>query len=366
MPPVSIIIATYNRAHELEITLRGLEKLEHAPGDDFEIMVIDNKSTDTTRSVAERFAGRFGRGFRYIREERQGLSYARNRAVKEARYGVVAFLDDDVDVDPGWLRNLAAAYEQGDYAVVGGKAYLIFPRPRPRWLGERDEGYLTKVDLGPDRRPAGPDELFGVNLSFKKEWIERVGGFRVDLGRMGTCLLSSEEGELLERLVSAGGKLLYEPGAVVGHRVPTVRLLRRWFWMRAYWGGLGAVRAAPGRKISLYGFVRVTWHVALACRGLARASVFHDPRGEEFFHRCLILAARLGSWVGFAGRLITQRDLGERSSPVGGHTGPLPPQSLSPLSPVISESSGACGHEAGRQPTTRRDRTPENARGVPA
>ena len=89
----------------------------------------------------------------------------------QARFEVVAYLDDDVDVDPGWLKNLCAAYADGEVAGVGGRAYLVYPGRRPRWLGESIEGLLTKVELGPRRRPAGVDELYGVNLSFRKDWL---------------------------------------------------------------------------------------------------------------------------------------------------------------------------------------------------
>src|SRR5205823_7376230 len=67
-------------------------------------------------------------------------------------------------------------------------AYLVYPGPRPRWLGESTEELLTKVELGPRRRPAGVGELYGVNLSFRKDWLLRAGGFRTDIGRIGTTL----------------------------------------------------------------------------------------------------------------------------------------------------------------------------------
>ncbi|WP_422925469.1 glycosyltransferase family 2 protein [Singulisphaera sp. PoT] len=308
MTPISIAIATYNRADDLARTLGGIEALEFDDLDDVEILVIDNNSSDATRDVSELFERRFQGHFRYVLESRQGLSQARNRAVAEARFGVIAFLDDDVDLDPGWLRNLASAYESGDYAAVGGRAYLSYPRSRPHWLGERDEGYLTKIELGPDRLHANPDELFGVNLSLRKEWIERVGGFRVDLGRIGSCLIGSEETDLLERIARAGGDLLYEPSAVVAHRVPQNRLRRRWFWSRSYWGHRGEARRSPSREVSLYEMARKSWHVTLAAWGLTRTLVRRSPWGEEVFHEIVVLSARIGTWVGLVMRLMSRRD----------------------------------------------------------
>jgi glycosyltransferase involved in cell wall biosynthesis len=313
MIPISIAIATYNRAEDLRLTLRSIVGLESFG--DSELLVVDNNSSDHTRAVTEQFMASFPGRVVYVLEERQGLSFARNRAVAEARHDVVAFLDDDVDVDPAWLPGRASAFASGDYAAVGGRAPLVYPGARPSWLGDRDEGYLTKVELGPERRPAGPDELYGVNLAIRKAWIERVGGFRTDLGRVGTCLIGSEETELLVRIADAGGALLYEPSAVVGHRVAAGRLRRRWFLARSYWGHRGEMRAIPEDQASFHSLARITWHIALAWRDLAWAAIAHAPSGEEVFHRTRVLVARAGAWSGLAARLTVRHRPSPRSWP---------------------------------------------------
>src|SRR5262249_52702573 len=145
---VTIAIATYNRAGEVEKTLSGLAEMDTAECPDHEILVVDNNSTDGTADVVARMGPRFGGRLRYVRELNQGLSHARNRAIDEAQYEIIAYLDDDVDVDPKWLRNLSAAFAATEAAVVGGRAFLVYPGPRPRWLGDTIEGLLTKVELG--------------------------------------------------------------------------------------------------------------------------------------------------------------------------------------------------------------------------
>jgi glycosyltransferase involved in cell wall biosynthesis len=306
---ISVTIQTHNRSLLLGQTLASLGGAE-AAGEEFEVLVIDNGSTDATARVVEHYQSRFGGRLRYIYESRLGLSHARNRAVAEARHEIVAFLDDDVEVDPDWLRSLANAYRSGDFAAVGGKAYLIYPKSRPRWLGEKNEGLLTKVDLGPVRRLARTDELYGVNLSFKKEWFSRVGLFRSDLGRVGKCLLSSEEEDLLARIAQAGGRLLYEPAAIVGHRVAPERLRRRWFLSRIYWGKRGDARMVPESQISGYECLRSTWHVGLASWGLTRATLRHGPASQAAFQQSALLAGRVGFWVGLTGRLWSRFRLG--------------------------------------------------------
>lgn len=300
---ISIAIPTYNRSAEVEKTLRGLARVEADGTPDYEVLVIDNNSTDSTPRVVQELAPLFGGRLRYVREERQGLNYARNRAIDEARYDVVAYLDDDVDVGPGWLRHLAAAYASGDIAGVGGRAYLVFPGPRPGWLGPAIEGLLTKVELGPDRRPAGVGELFGVNLSFRKDWLRRAGGFRLDLDRVGTCLLGGGDDDMVQRVVDLGGLLLYEPGAVVGHRVPPGRVTRKWFWNRCYWGHVGAPRVWPAEQLTAYQLLRATWHIGLMAGRAAAAGVRHGPRSAECFQQVLNVASRAGLWVGLAGEL---------------------------------------------------------------
>jgi len=162
---------------------------------------------------------------------------------------------------------------------------------------------LTRVELGPDRKPAASTQLYGLNLSIRRDWIERVGGFRADLGRIGQCLLSSEETDLLARIEVGGGKLLYEPGAVVGHRVPPERLRRRWFWSRGYWGGLGQARCLSEGEVTLYNLARTTWWLMLATGAAAKALLLRGPRSEELFFVSRRVAYRLGDWAGLARRL---------------------------------------------------------------
>jgi glycosyltransferase involved in cell wall biosynthesis len=300
---VSIAIPTYNRAGELEKTLAGLTRLDTAGCPDHEVLVVDNNSTDATREVVRGFASLFGGRLRYAREERQGLNHARNRAIAEAANEIVAYLDDDVDVDARWLRHLSDAYAGGDVAGVGGRAYLVYPGPKPHWLGESLEGYLTKVELGPYRRPVGVQELYGVNLSFRKDWLHRAGGFRPDLDRVGTLLISGGDDEMVARVLALGGRMLYEPGAIVGHRVSPSRLTRKWFWNRCFWGHVGLPRTWPDRQVSGYELVRTTWHIGRSAWRTAWAGLRHGPGSAECFEQLLNTTALSGAWFGLIGEL---------------------------------------------------------------
>jgi glycosyltransferase involved in cell wall biosynthesis len=301
---ISIAIPTHNRAGELEQTLRTLSEIDTRSVEDYEVLVVGNGCTDDTEHVARHFAPAFGGRLRYVNEDNLGLNHARNRAVAESRFEVLALLDDDVQVDSGWLSAVVMAFQSEDCAAVGGKAYLIYPQEKPRWLGEKVEGHLSKVDQGPHRRLAAADELYGLNLSIQKQWIGRVGPFRPDLDRIGSCLISGGEIELLERIASIGGKLIYEPAAVVGHRVPAARLRRKWFWSRCYWTSWGFARTEANQTSPLRLLRRSTWLLMRTTLLIFSESLSQGNRSPEVFYLSTRWVGQMGTWVGSVLRLL--------------------------------------------------------------
>jgi glycosyltransferase involved in cell wall biosynthesis len=291
---VTIAIPTHNRAAELVCTLGTLARLQIPDDVSFEVLVVDNASQDGTEKAVQLLTPQFSGRLRYAREPRLGISHARNRAAALARYEIIAFLDDDVDVDPGWLSRLIGTYRETESAAVGGKADLIYPRPPPEWLDPRLEGFLSKVDQGPVRRPALPQELFGLNLSIRRDWLLRIGGFRNDLGRRGQGLESYEETEMLERLAAAGGLLTYEPCAVVGHRVPVSRLRRRYLWSRCYWEGVSGFRASSVGPPAFRRLVRTSLRLIGRVAGTVYAALVSGPGSQECFYRVTRVALALG------------------------------------------------------------------------
>ena len=300
---VTIAIATYNRAEELRSTLDGLVGLAESPGDSFDILVVDNRSTDETPRVVAESLERFSGRLRSVREEKLGLSNARNRAIAESQGDVVAFLDDDVDVDPWWHAALCDSFRAHDAAAVGGRTRLVYPVERPRWIGPRQEGLLSKVEHGDDPKRVGPGELFGVNLSIKREWLDRVGGFRTDLGRLGTRLFGGEEADILERIESAGGTLWYEPKATVGHRVALERVTRKWFLRRAFWGAYAESAAAAPELSTPIWFARYAYYAVKHCGRFVLKSLRHGPGSAESFDPARAVATNLGRCRGILARL---------------------------------------------------------------
>src|SRR5688500_7107600 len=172
---ITIAIPTYNRADLLQQTLRGISR-QQFPRDCFEVLVIDNNSTDQTRTVVGSFAG-VRPAPRYILEPRQGLDYARNRAIEEARGDILVFGDDDILVEPDWLAQLSApllADSERRIGAVGGEVIPVFPDGLPDWVREWHAPLAFRADTGPLAPRHSP---MGANLAFPKWVFDRLGSF---------------------------------------------------------------------------------------------------------------------------------------------------------------------------------------------
>jgi glycosyltransferase involved in cell wall biosynthesis len=248
---IDVAIPTFNRAAELARTLTGLSKLDTPPGVDWGVIVVDNNSSDGTQAAIDLLAPQFGGRLKGVVEHAPGLCHARNAAVRASRADIIAFLDDDVDVEPAWLAAHCRAFAEENCAVVGGRAELLYPCNKPTWIRQEEEAFLSRVNLGAVRRKCSHHQLGGLNLAVRREWFAKVGLFRSDLDRVGLCLLSCGETELLERIARAGGTLIYEPDAIVWHRVPNERLQKEWFLNRSYWQVRSELRMSSVSKDTL-------------------------------------------------------------------------------------------------------------------
>jgi glycosyltransferase involved in cell wall biosynthesis len=249
----TILIATYNRAAMLHETLLSLTRLQVRAGRTWEVIVIDNNSSDDTRAVVERVAPEFPVELRYVFEGRQGRSSALNTGITLARGKVLAFTDDDVQVAPVWLDAACDALNGDDprLAYAGGPVRPIWETPPPAWL-DRTRGDLWGTiaiqDHGPEsfvyeERHRVP---LGANMATRREFFDTVGTFRADLGRSsGTLVLGQEVPEILLRARQAGLRGVYVPAMEVHHHVPARRLTPAYF--RKWWFGKGVSRAALER-----------------------------------------------------------------------------------------------------------------------
>jgi len=238
---VSVLVCTRNRSTSLRTMLDSLlDSIEASPPDfPYEILVVDNASADDTREVAVRFRDRREVPLNYVLEPTPGLCLARNRGVHAARYDVVAIVDDDLYFEPGWLTRIAQPFRESvDVACVAGRILPLFEGGRPAWATD-DLVAVWATRLGEVRRTLQyPEHPYGANMAVRKSVYETLGGFDLRLGRKPGGLRSNEEPEFSLRVNRAGLTIVYEPAAVVHHRVSATMTRPEWICSRFYWQGV--------------------------------------------------------------------------------------------------------------------------------
>jgi len=235
---ITVILCTYNRCESLAKALNSAAAQTLPESVDWEVLVVDNNSSDRTREVAEAFSSRHPGRFRYLFEPRPGKSHALNSGIKEARGDILAFLDDDVTAEATWLQNLTAALHNGEWSGAGGRIVPGWSRPVPHWLPDASyaRGPLVQFDMG--NVACGLSEApFGTNMAFRREMFEKYGDFLVELGPRPGSEIRNEDSEFCDRLLAAGERLRYEPSAIVYHPVQENRIKRTYFL--AWWFNKG-------------------------------------------------------------------------------------------------------------------------------
>jgi glucosyl-dolichyl phosphate glucuronosyltransferase len=223
---ITIAICTYNRADYLRDTLGGLSR-QLADPSRFELLVVDNNCSDHTESVCKEFADQHPElNFRFVSEQDQGLSYARNRAAREALSDALLYIDDDVFLEPDFvetaLNNMDRYPEQ---KCVGGRIFVHFDAGDPNWIPNELMPMFGLHDLGSGQKPY-PASNFprGGNMLIHKDVFDAIGLFDTDLGRIGKKLLGSEEKAFFDRARKAGFELYYWGDLKLDHRIGSNRL----------------------------------------------------------------------------------------------------------------------------------------------
>jgi glycosyltransferase involved in cell wall biosynthesis len=246
-PEVSIVISTYNRAARLPGALDAL-LAQDAPGLPYEIIVVDNNSSDHTRQVIETFQTRSGGRVRYVFEGRQGVSYGRNAGVQKARAALLAFTDDDMRMAADWVaqvRQALATHPEWDYA--GGRVWPRWSVPPPAWLTPRHWGPVALLDYGAAPLPidaANQRALVTANFAIRRAAFEACGGFSPLTQRTTSDVCSTEDHELLLRLWQTGARGAYVPQLLGWAEVPALRLTKQYHrrWHRGHGRCLALLR----------------------------------------------------------------------------------------------------------------------------
>jgi len=231
-PDVTVVVCTYNRAELLADALHSLLQLETAQRFTYEILVVDNGSTDDTADVCEAFMRDARLACRYVREDRPGVAAARNRGIRAARGAWIAYCDDDQLADSTWLAELLRLAEQRGARVVGGTIELVGERTAQP-LSPVYQRLLAPGGRGRSVQPfSRRDALNSGNSMAHRSVFEQVGLYD-EASEAG-----GEDTEWFLRLLAAGITAWYTPRAIMRHRVPDYRQTSdylRWLSLRQGW-----------------------------------------------------------------------------------------------------------------------------------
>jgi glycosyltransferase involved in cell wall biosynthesis len=233
-PLISVVVCTYNRANLLDDALQSLceQSIETS---EYEVVVVDNNSTDKTREVVDEFCRRFT-NVRYCFEPKQGLSHARNRGWREARGEYVAYIDDDAHAGKNWLKTalVLLTNTKPTPLCLGGPIMPFYSTTKPIWFKEEISTW------GDSPRYLRPGESFsGSNMIWRKSIIEALGGFDVRSGVRGDYLSLGEETALFTKIWHSFEQphFYYSPELAVRHWVPPTKMTVSYQLKRAFAAG---------------------------------------------------------------------------------------------------------------------------------
>lgn len=264
-PDISVVVATYNRSALLERTLLSLFS-QRADGLNFEIIVIDNNSSDTTPQSIAALKAKSPVELRSFREPRQGNAYARNTGIDQAQAPIIAFLDDDVVADENWVGTIKSAFDRNpQISFVGGRILPLWESEPPSWLTPSHWAPLALLDYGKEEmKIAGqtPLGLLTANIGVRREVFDQIGRFSQMLQRVKGGIGSMEDTEFLLRVCRSGKTGIYLPELITRAAVDPERLTktyhRRWHTGHGYFY---AVMRDPEWERSKFRFIDVPSHL---------------------------------------------------------------------------------------------------------
>lgn len=291
IPFISVVICTHKRVEWLALALESLAN-QSIPIEQFEVLVIDNNiaATPGLQECCEPFAKVLN--LKVILDTRLGLSYARNTGWQHALADYIAYLDDDAQVDAGWVGAITGCINCFAPDICSGPCYPFYAQPKPLWFKDK---YATSYVLGsrPVRLKRG-QYCGGMNFIVRKKLLAELGGFDIAFGMTGRKIGIGEETLLIERAWNLKPDLLVfnHPGILVKHLVHPERLAllyqarRAWVSGREYQRLIALTRTIPSHKIKLFlAFVRhllrtprIIWHLAFP----------NHRQGQMCFHHSYI------------------------------------------------------------------------------
>ena len=248
---ISFIICSHNRAELLRYCLASFEDQTHRQAG-YEIVVVDNASTDSTAKEVERFADRLP--ITYCLEEQIGLSYARNRGYEEARFDWVLYVDDDAKVYPDFIERSLWLIDKYNFDCIGGRFFPWYLSPKPVWLSSEFGLFpLLRDSVG---EISVQQHVAGGVLLLRKAALEKVDGFPVNLGMSGDTIGYGEENWVQDEMRKNGFTIAFDPELRIDHLVASYKFTLRWQLRRMYAKGqterrMSSHKIKPGQFILL-------------------------------------------------------------------------------------------------------------------
>jgi glycosyltransferase involved in cell wall biosynthesis len=267
---ISVLICTRNRAKPLDETLRHFFMQRFADGYEYEVVVVDNDSTDDTVRVVAGYAAEHSGIVRYCREQRHGQCYARNTAIAAARGDIIVFTDDDVLVERNWLNEIHREFtEDPALSLLGGRVLLAHDGLQKVSLQTSDQRQMF-IYPNPGSFP------MGANMAFRREIFDRIGMFDVRLGP-GRFFPGADDADFFYRALKAGYRVLYAPNVLVYHNHDRVDVEQACRLEYGYGKGCSAYLLKHAMRGDAYAMKMVYWLVAtLPQRWLRKESETDD------------------------------------------------------------------------------------------
>jgi glycosyltransferase involved in cell wall biosynthesis len=216
---ISVVICTYNRDQFIGDALKSLSE-QLLPPTDFEIVIVNNNSSDHTEKISLNFIKNNPQlDCKYVVETNQGLSFARNRGIKEAKYEIITYIDDDAFTKPDFLEKIYTYFNaHPTIAGIGGKVIPRYENEEPKWMNKFLYGFVTKVDHGEViHKFSGNKYPAGCNMSYRKNLLIQCGGFNNNLK------WRADDKYIYFEIIKLNNQVIYLPQAAVEHQIDASR-----------------------------------------------------------------------------------------------------------------------------------------------
>jgi len=237
MTTLDVVIPTYNRCAQLANALRSLTEAAVPEELDVTIIVVDNNCTDDTAAFVQQMRPAGPVRLRYVKEEKQGLSNARNGGIAAGSGELIGFIDDDEQIDSSWYKVVEREFRATCVKFIGGPYKPVWGAVAPNWLPSAYPAVIGIVPAGEyrDCDKTFPGILMGGNAVIRRTVFQQIGGYAPALGRTNKGLLSAEDDEFYRRLLRNGILGRNVPDLVIHHFIPPERLTKKYHRRWCFW-----------------------------------------------------------------------------------------------------------------------------------